>query len=370
MRDKSEPPQKGVAQEVQNDSNDPAGYSETSPIQADGWAGHFLDAERDSLIIFTDSHTLAPSGEKLAQMAENIGYRILDVAPLRSARSRLARLVDVDAVLIACTGREAGIETLLARLDTMAGGQGTRLAVVVDMDGLDIAHSIVSAPGSIILCRPSAEDLAVALTAMRARNGSHAQLNDIGGERDSDQIERLNEQLIRLNRTMEALMQNRLPLTGTFDAPGDPASELNSPARSYAGYQEAEPNRAQPLASHHVRALLRARRLREQLMIADLFADPAWDILLDLMAARLEKAQVSVSSLCIAAAVPPTTALRWIRHLTDIGLLERQADPNDGRRIFIALSDHGAGAVQRWFRDSRVHLMAALGLSDGSKSLT
>jgi hypothetical protein len=41
----------------------------------------------------------------------------------------------------------------------------------------------------------------------------------------------------------------------------------------------------------------------------DLFADPGWDILLDLYAARQEGKQVSVSSLCIAAAVPPTTAL-------------------------------------------------------------
>ena len=42
-------------------------------------------------------------------------------------------------------------------------------------------------------------------------------------------------------------------------------------------------------------------------------------MLLDLLAARLERERVSVSSLCIAAAVPPTTALRWIRTLTDKG---------------------------------------------------
>ncbi|MGJ3628472.1 hypothetical protein AB5I41_18845 [Sphingomonas sp. MMS24-JH45] len=35
-------------------------------------------------------------------------------------------------------------------------------------------------------------------------------------------------------------------------------------------------------------------------------------MLLDLFAAELERARVSVSSLCIAAAVAPTTALRWI----------------------------------------------------------
>jgi len=36
-------------------------------------------------------------------------------------------------------------------------------------------------------------------------------------------------------------------------------------------------------------------------------ADPAWDMLLDLTAARAESRAVSVSSLCIAAGVPTTT---------------------------------------------------------------
>jgi DNA-binding MarR family transcriptional regulator len=68
-----------------------------------------------------------------------------------------------------------------------------------------------------------------------------------------------------------------------------------------------------------------------------------------------------VSSLCIAAAVPPTTALRWIRQLTDRGILIRQADPVDGRRVFIALSDEAAEAISRWFTAIRPSLDMANG---------
>ena len=57
-------------------------------------------------------------------------------------------------------------------------------------------------------------------------------------------------------------------------------------------------------------------------------------MLLDLMAARLENIQVSVSSLCIAASVPPTTALRWIKTMTEEKIFERHADEKDGRRDF------------------------------------
>src|SRR5690606_31571439 len=99
-----------------------------------------------------------------------------------------------------------------------------------------------------------------------------------------------------------------------------------------------------------IRAIIRARRLRDQFFRSDLFADPAWDMLLDLMAARIEKSRVAVSSLCIAAAVPATTALRWIKLLTDRGLFLRSADPQDGRRVYIELSDEAARGVAAYLR--------------------
>ena len=97
-----------------------------------------------------------------------------------------------------------------------------------------------------------------------------------------------------------------------------------------------------------VRAIIRARRARDQFFPADLFADPAWDILLDLFAARLEKQRVAVSSLCIAAAVPATTALRWIKTLTDQELLIRSADPQDGRRVYIELAPKTAERLEAY----------------------
>jgi hypothetical protein len=99
-----------------------------------------------------------------------------------------------------------------------------------------------------------------------------------------------------------------------------------------------------------VRTMIRARRLRDQFFRSEIFADPAWDMLLDLFAARLEKRRVAVSSLCIAAAVPPTTALRWIKSLSDQGLFVRIADAEDGRRVFIELSDGAAAAIDAYLR--------------------
>lgn len=101
--------------------------------------------------------------------------------------------------------------------------------------------------------------------------------------------------------------------------------------------------------SGEIRAILRLRRLRSTFFTPELFADPAWDMLLDLMAARIAGEKVAVSSLCIAADVPPTTALRWIKTMTDHGLFVRDSDPFDGRRIFIALSAGAAQAMSNYF---------------------
>lgn len=100
-----------------------------------------------------------------------------------------------------------------------------------------------------------------------------------------------------------------------------------------------------------VRKIIRMRRLRSKYFEEDLFADPAWDMLLDLAAARAEHKRVSVTSLCIASGVPPTTALRWISQMTEAGLLERVEDDTDRRRAFISLTEKSARAIARYFAD-------------------
>ena len=100
-----------------------------------------------------------------------------------------------------------------------------------------------------------------------------------------------------------------------------------------------------------MRRLIRHRQLRARYFDGQLFADPAWDMLLDLCAARAEHRRVSVTSLCIASAVPPTTALRWIGQMVEQGLFVRVGDRADRRRAFIELSDRTADAMARYFAE-------------------
>jgi len=111
-------------------------------------------------------------------------------------------------------------------------------------------------------------------------------------------------------------------------------------------------------SAHIAKRYLRARRERARLFPEELFADPAWDILLDLYVAQANKQRISISAACIASGVPSTTGLRWIGRLEELGLVRRNDDPNDRRRAYIALTPTAVSRVERWIADHLVPVCA------------
>jgi DNA-binding MarR family transcriptional regulator len=107
------------------------------------------------------------------------------------------------------------------------------------------------------------------------------------------------------------------------------------------------------------RQIIAYRQARARFFDAGLFGDPAWDMLLDLTAAHGEGTQVSVTSLCIAAGVPATTALRWLTQMVASGIFVRVPDPADGRRAFIALSEKAIAAMTGYFASLRAPVLQA-----------
>lgn len=104
-----------------------------------------------------------------------------------------------------------------------------------------------------------------------------------------------------------------------------------------------------PISAAEVKALIKDRRIRDEYFNADLFADPAWDMLLELFHALLEQRRVATSNLCDSAAVPHTTALRWITTLKEEGLIVTEGDRFDARRKFVSLSMNGMNSMGAYF---------------------
>lgn len=98
------------------------------------------------------------------------------------------------------------------------------------------------------------------------------------------------------------------------------------------------------------RRLHKERRARDDIFRdPTLFGEPAWDILLDAILAEIQRRPIQITSACIAAAVPATTALRWITLLVEKGYLSRVADEADRRRAFVRITKHGTAQMQRYF---------------------
>lgn len=116
------------------------------------------------------------------------------------------------------------------------------------------------------------------------------------------------------------------------------ARAANGPERG-AGDTPSTPELA--VARRH----LAERRLRDEVMGAEMFGEPAWDLLLTLFVAQGEGRRLCVTRLCDAIPVPNTTVLRWIFSLTQRGLLIREGDPRNRRRVYLSLSDEAGGAV-------------------------
>ncbi len=99
------------------------------------------------------------------------------------------------------------------------------------------------------------------------------------------------------------------------------------------------------------RALYRERRLRARHFAGSLFAEPMWDMLLDLFIADCERRRVTVKSVCIGANVPTTTAMRHLRWLHEQGLVERLNHPRDARSTHVRLTAEAITAMQNYLTE-------------------
>jgi DNA-binding MarR family transcriptional regulator len=96
------------------------------------------------------------------------------------------------------------------------------------------------------------------------------------------------------------------------------------------------------------------RALRQKMIHPTVFSDPSWDILVELFYARLIGRTEYISSISVAGGTPPSTGLRHICVLEEMGFLTRTNHPDDRRRVNLCISDQAYEIVRDFFvRTSR-----------------
>ena len=108
------------------------------------------------------------------------------------------------------------------------------------------------------------------------------------------------------------------------------------------------PPEAQSTPKKEVRAELRLLRLLDDLDAARMEAfpkvietDPTWNMLNELLRAKLQGHRISVTSLCLSSRTPVTTALRRLERLVELEYAQPGLDAKDRRRKYIELAPKG-----------------------------
>jgi DNA-binding MarR family transcriptional regulator len=259
------------------------------------------------------------------------GVRLVDLVPLEDAERRIDEQISLGLAWLELGEEDASplLDRLLARLNELAESRGTIVIASTPLELVDMVAARLTDRSTEILVDPDdaqrAATLALALSGALEDTG----VSDVGKD-NAARLRQLSDEMGRIASTLARLSSGS----------GSPAVKPND-----------DKSAAPEIDAETVRSVIRARRLRSRFFTEELFADPAWDMLLDLLQAEIAQLRVPVSSLCIAAAVPATTALRWIKTMTEQGLFVRRADPHDGRRVFVELAPTASDAMRRYFAE-------------------
>ncbi|HVF36603.1 MAG TPA: MarR family winged helix-turn-helix transcriptional regulator [Sphingomicrobium sp.] len=290
--------------------------------------GEFADAH--PVLIVASS---AAAHDRAAATIDAFGYRKVALT-VEEAPERLLIQPAASAVWVELD-EDAGtpLDRLMDQVNAEAGTGRCPAIISAPMRLLDRVEATVRQRSIELVIDGSELDRGAALATAIGRLGYEKSgvAEDVSRESGAARLRQLSDEVSRIAATLARLSV----------APGAVAAERPEPVAS----------EAPQISIDQVRQVIRARRLRARFFDEELFADPAWDMLLDLLQAEIAQHRVPVSSLCIAAAVPATTALRWIKSMTDSGLFKRRADPHDGRRVFVELSSDASDAMRRYFKE-------------------
>ena len=282
------------------------------------------------VLIAGDTHAAL---RRAAGTVHAAGLRIADQVTVGEAVARIDHQICASAVWLELDGDGgAAMDRLLDRMNGDAGAGRYPAVVAAPLALVDALSARLTDPAIALLIDGDEAERTAALAIATSGAARASHVADVASDSGAARLRQLSDEVARIAATLARLSTGPEARPAKV-APADKAGD------------------APAIDPETVRAIIRARRLRTRYFDAELFADPAWDMLLDLVQAEIDQLRVPVSSLCIAAAVPATTALRWIKTMTDGGLFVRRADPHDGRRVFVEMAPGTSLAMRRYFAE-------------------
>jgi len=122
--------------------------------------------------------------------------------------------------------------------------------------------------------------------------------------------------------------------------------EQDSSRRAAPGGVPRQSSRPEETSLRTLNLLQKLQEARTGIFGEAVMPEPAWEMLAELMRARMAGQHLSVTSLALSSRSPMTSALRRIEDLIQGGLVARMPDPADRRRTYVELTPEGMARMQ------------------------
>lgn len=126
---------------------------------------------------------------------------------------------------------------------------------------------------------------------------------------------------------------------------------LTSPAASSPEKPQTDKTEEQkPFTRERFLSLIQSNEIKKKIFKDDLFSDPVWNMLLELMQHELQGQNAAASSLYFSSGAPMSTASRRLAEMESAGLIERKIDEHDKRRQIVKIKPETYRLIEAYFR--------------------
>ena len=221
--------------------------------------------DRPPILIAGDSQAAL---DRASQTIAACGLRIADAVGLEQAPERIELQASASALWIELEQDSgASMDRLLDHVNRDAGHGRYRAIVAVPGALLDMVAARLPESGVELLVDATEADRTAALAVALTDAGRPDRLSDIASDQNATRLRQLSDEVSRIASTLARLSSGPAPVAHPTELPpvaGD----------------------VPQVSADAVRSVIRARRLRPRYFDEGMFADPAWDMLLDLLQAK------------------------------------------------------------------------------------
>ena len=192
------------------------------------------------------------------------GFRIGSKAVLEAAAERIAQQAAASAVWLDLDeDGGAALDRVLDQSDRDTAAGRYRAVIAAPASLIDVLAARVDDDGAELVIDGTESDRIPALATACFGSARHHRLSDVAADQSAERLRQLSDEVSRIAAALARL------------------SSGPEPAAPRAVERPAEAE-LPDISADTVRAVIRARRLRGRYFSEQLFADPAWDMLLDL----------------------------------------------------------------------------------------